>query len=69
MFRSRARSATARRSVSSSPASATPGSGKTIPTEWEDAEVFLYQDEGTLRHLGRGSKALAELGYFTLRLR
>jgi hypothetical protein len=45
------------------------GLGKTIPTEWEDAEVFLYQDEGTLRHLGRGSKALAELGYFTLRLR
>ena len=44
------------------------GFAASIPREWEDARTFLYQDEGTLRDLGRGSRALAELGYFTLQL-
>jgi hypothetical protein len=40
-----------------------------LPPQWEDAEVFFYRDDGTLRAFGRGGHALAELGYFTLRLR
>ncbi len=44
------------------------GFGSAIPPAWEDAKAFLYQDEGTLRQLGRGTRALAELGYFSLRL-
>ena len=43
------------------------GFADTLPRAWEDAETFLYQDDGTLRALGRGAPALAELGYFTLR--
>lgn len=37
-----------------------------LPREWEDAEVFLFQDEGHLRALGKGGHALAQLGYFLL---
>jgi hypothetical protein len=40
-----------------------------LPRDWEDAEVFLYQDEGTVRHVGKGAQALAELGYFLLKAR
>jgi hypothetical protein len=43
------------------------GFARNIPPEWEDAVIFLYQDEGTARALGRGSQALAELGTFTVR--
>ena len=43
------------------------GFSDTLPRTWEDADVFLFQDDGRARHLGRGSRALAELGYFTLR--
>jgi hypothetical protein len=43
------------------------GFGRAIPREWEDATTLLYQDEGTLRRLGRGGQAQSELGYFTLR--
>ena len=43
------------------------GFADTLPRDWEDAEVFLFQDDGSARHLGRGSRALAELGYFTIR--
>jgi len=39
----------------------------TIPPDWRDVEVFLYQPDGSARHLGHGSRAEAELGYFTLR--
>lgn len=39
----------------------------TIPSGWEDVEVFLYQPDGSARHLGHGSQAEAGLGYFTLR--
>src|SRR6185503_16885608 len=39
-----------------------------LPREWEDAEVFLFQDEGNLRDLGRGGEALSQLGYFLLKL-
>ena len=35
----------------------------------EDANVFVYWDEGNLRPIGRGGHALAELGYYTLRFR
>jgi tetratricopeptide (TPR) repeat protein len=45
------------------------GFSDTLPRAWEDADVFLFQDDGRARHLGRGSRALAELGYFTLRTR
>jgi hypothetical protein len=45
------------------------GFADSLPRAWEDAEVFLYQDEGTLRHVGRGATALAELGYFLLKAR
>jgi len=45
------------------------GFARRLPREWEDAEVFLYRDDGGMRALGRGSRALAELGYFTLRTR
>ncbi|MBI5711607.1 MAG: hypothetical protein HZC42_15080 [Candidatus Eisenbacteria bacterium] len=45
------------------------GFADTLPRAWEDAESFLYQDDGTLRSLGRGAAALAGLGYFTLRTR
>ncbi len=45
------------------------GFARDLPRAWEEAEVFLYQDEGTLRHLGKGSAALAELGTFGLKLR
>jgi len=40
-----------------------------LPREWEDAQVFLFHDDGTLRAVGRGSQALAELGRFALRTR
>ena len=39
----------------------------TIPPGWADVEVFLYQPDGSARHLGRGSRAEAGLGYFTMR--
>ena len=39
----------------------------TIPPGWADVEVFLYQPDGSARHLGHGSRAEAGLGYFTLR--
>lgn len=45
------------------------GFADTLPRAWEDTETFLYQDDGTLRELGRGARALAGLGYFTLRTR
>ena len=45
------------------------GFGKGLPPEWENVAVFLYQDHGALRLLGRGSRALTELGTFTLRTR
>ena len=45
------------------------GFSDTLPRAWEDAEVFLFQDDGRARHLGHGARALAELGYFTLRTR
>lgn len=40
-----------------------------LPPAWDRARVFLYQDEGTLRDLGRGAAALTEQGLFALRLR
>jgi len=45
------------------------GFADTLPRDWEDAEVFLFQDDGSARHLGHGSQALSELGYFTIRTR
>ena len=42
------------------------GFGRTLPREWEDAEVFLFRDDGNLRAMGRGGEALAGLGYFVL---
>lgn len=45
------------------------GFSDTLPRAWEAAEVFLFQDDGRARHLGHGARALAELGYFTLRTR
>jgi hypothetical protein len=39
----------------------------TIPSGWADVEVFLYEPDGSARHLGRGSQAEAALGYFTMR--
>jgi hypothetical protein len=42
------------------------GFSDTLPAEWEDAEVFLFQDEGTMRAIGRGGRAQAELGTFTI---
>ena len=39
----------------------------TLPLDWADVEVFLYQPDGSARHLGHGSRAEAELGYFTMR--
>src|SRR5262249_59394905 len=38
-----------------------------LPPEWERAKTFLYQDDGSIRLLGSGTRALAELGYFTVR--
>jgi hypothetical protein len=43
------------------------GVADTIPPGCADAEVFLYQPDGSARHLGHGSRAEAELGYFTMR--
>ena len=45
------------------------GIGHAIPPEWENAEVFLYHSDGTLRPLGRRGHAQSEIGYFLLRLR
>jgi hypothetical protein len=42
------------------------GFGEELPREWEQAEVFLFQDDGHVRALGRGSRAQAELGYLLL---
>lgn len=44
------------------------GFARDLPPEWARARVFLFQDEGTLRDLGRGAAALTELGLFALRL-
>lgn len=45
------------------------GFADSIPPAWEDAEVFLFHDDGSLRRLGRGSRALAELGLVAVRVR
>jgi hypothetical protein len=45
------------------------GFGTDLPREWEDAEALLYRGDGSARWIGHGSVALAELGYFKLRLR
>jgi hypothetical protein len=39
----------------------------TVPPGWADVEVLLYQPDGSARYLGHGSRAEAELGYFTMR--
>jgi hypothetical protein len=44
------------------------GFDRVLPREWEDAKVFLFQDEGTLRAVGSGSQALSELGLFAMRI-
>ena len=38
------------------------GFADTLPREWEDAEVFLYEPDGRSRHVGHGSRALAAVG-------
>lgn len=40
----------------------------TVPAGWEDAHLFLYRNDGTLRSLGTGGVALAEVGWYALRL-
>jgi Dolichyl-phosphate-mannose-protein mannosyltransferase len=42
------------------------GFSDSLPPDWEDAETFLFQDEGTMRSLGRGGRAQAALGTFTI---
>lgn len=51
------------------PDAAYAGFDATIPAALEGARAFLYQDEGTLRDLGRGAAALAALGEVCVRLR
>src|SRR5207247_7641658 len=43
------------------------GVSDTIPSAWEDAALFVYHDDGTLRAIGHGGAALAEAGTLALR--
>jgi hypothetical protein len=42
------------------------GFADTLPRDWEDAEVFLYEPDGRARHIGRGSPALVAAGTYAL---
>ncbi len=39
------------------------GIGDRVPSEWEDAEIVLFFSDGRVRHVGRGGRALTDLGY------
>ncbi|HET7225631.1 MAG TPA: hypothetical protein VFK69_07920, partial [Candidatus Eisenbacteria bacterium] len=43
------------------------GFADSLPPAWESAEVYQFDNDGTLRDQGRGARALANLGYFALR--
>jgi hypothetical protein len=45
------------------------GFASSLPREWEDARVLLFNDRADLMDLGTGSQALARLGTFSLEVR
>jgi hypothetical protein len=51
------------------PGVTTLGFHRTVPPEWERAELFLYRTDGRLRALGHGGPALAQVGWSALTFR
>jgi hypothetical protein len=45
------------------------GLGSVPPPAWEDAQLFLFLNDGRLEHLGSGARALTELGNLAMRAR
>ncbi len=43
------------------------GVSDTIPPAWEDAALFIYHDDGSLRPIGHGAEALVEAAQLALR--